>query len=156
MSILYLTLYCICLLWQFGELPVPLHFRTLIIIGALLYKFDHLSISPFIRTYGVIWNIISIQRRTVETCSTGLATSFQNDCSGFSASLVPGRFDRNLNLVIFQLITKTNIISCEFTLATNPPLWLVNIGSGYGLVPSGNKSLPEPMLTKFYDATWRH
>ena len=25
----------------------------------------------------------------------------------------------------------------------------VNIGSGKGLVPSGNKSLPEPMLTKF-------
>ena len=24
---------------------------------------------------------------------------------------------------------------------------LVNIGSGNGLVPSGNKSLPEPMLT---------
>ena len=24
---------------------------------------------------------------------------------------------------------------------------VVNIGSGYGLVPSGNKPLPEPMLT---------
>ena len=28
----------------------------------------------------------------------------------------------------------------------------VNIGAGKGLVPPGNKPLPEPMLTKFYDA----
>ena len=26
----------------------------------------------------------------------------------------------------------------------------VNIGSGNGLVPSGTKSLPDPMLTKIY------
>ena len=26
----------------------------------------------------------------------------------------------------------------------------VNIGSGNGLVPSGNKPLPEPMLTQIY------
>ena len=32
-------------------------------------------------------------------------------------------------------------------------LWLwVNVGSGNGLVPSGNKPLLEPMLTKFHDA----
>ena len=33
---------------------------------------------------------------------------------------------------------------------------LVNIGSGNGLVPSGNKPLPEPMLTQIYVAKWRH
>ena len=32
----------------------------------------------------------------------------------------------------------------------------VNIGSGNGLVPSGNKPLPEPMLIMFYDAIWHH
>ena len=32
----------------------------------------------------------------------------------------------------------------------------VNIGSGNGLVPSGNKPLPEPMLTQIYVAKWRH
>ena len=31
---------------------------------------------------------------------------------------------------------------------TKPYRWLVNIGSGNGLVPSGNKSLPELMLTQ--------
>ena len=30
---------------------------------------------------------------------------------------------------------------------------LVNIGSGNGLVPSGNKPLPGPLLKKFYDVT---
>ena len=34
--------------------------------------------------------------------------------------------------------------------------WSVSIGSGNGLVPSGNESLPEPILTKFYDTTWHH
>ena len=32
----------------------------------------------------------------------------------------------------------------------------VNFGSGKGLVPSGNKPLSEPMLTKIYVAIWRH
>ena len=32
----------------------------------------------------------------------------------------------------------------------------VNIGSGNGLVPSGNKPLPEPMLTQIYVVIWRH
>ena len=31
-----------------------------------------------------------------------------------------------------------------------------NIGWCNGLVLSGNKSLPEPMLTEIYDAIWRH
>ena len=29
-----------------------------------------------------------------------------------------------------------------------------NIGSWNGLVPDGTKPLPEPMLTKFYEAIW--
>ena len=32
------------------------------------------------------------------------------------------------------------------------PYWYVNIGSGNGLVLSGNKPLPEPMLTQIYVA----
>ena len=34
--------------------------------------------------------------------------------------------------------------------------WKVNIGSGNGLVPSGNKPLPEPILTQIFVAIWRH
>ena len=32
----------------------------------------------------------------------------------------------------------------------------VNIGSGNGLVPSGNKPLPEPILTQIVVGTWSH
>ena len=32
----------------------------------------------------------------------------------------------------------------------------VNIGSGNGLAPAGAKPLPEPMVTQFSDAIWRH
>ena len=41
-------------------------------------------------------------------------------------------------------------------IATAPRWWLVNIGSGNGLVPSGIKPLPELMLTQFYVVIWRH
>ena len=34
--------------------------------------------------------------------------------------------------------------------------WEVNIGLGYGLVPSGNKPLPEPMLAQVPDTIWHH
>ena len=40
--------------------------------------------------------------------------------------------------------------------ATKPHWWPVNIGSGNGLVPSGTKPLPEPMLTKTYDTKCCH
>ena len=34
--------------------------------------------------------------------------------------------------------------------------WQVNIHSGNGLVPSGNKSLPDPMLTNIYTISSDH
>ena len=32
----------------------------------------------------------------------------------------------------------------------------LNNGSGNGLVPLGNKPLPEPVLTKISNVIWRH
>ena len=39
---------------------------------------------------------------------------------------------------------------------TGPYLWLVNISSGNILVPSGNKPLPEQMLTQICVTIWRN
>ena len=52
-------------------------------------------------------------------------------------------------------------ISCDIALTekmtvTEPFWWLVNFGLGNGVVPSGNKPLPELMLSKTYAAIWRH
>ena len=33
---------------------------------------------------------------------------------------------------------------------------MISAGSGNGLVSSRHKLLPQPMLTPFYVATWRH
>ena len=44
--------------------------------------------------------------------------------------------------------------SCEF--ATRPHRWLINIGSGNGLVPSGNGPLLGMMFTQIYATMWRH
>ena len=58
-------------------------------------------------------------------------------------SLAPGRF-----------IVK---IALRWMPAATRPYWCyINIGSGNGLVLSGNKPLPEPMLTQIYVAKWRH
>ena len=47
-------------------------------------------------------------------------------------------------------VQDSNLVNhCEISQvhATELHWWLVNIGSGNGLVPSGNKPLPEPMFT---------
>ena len=44
--------------------------------------------------------------------------------------------------------------NCPQTNVTEPYWWLVNIGSGNGLVQSGNKPLPEPMLTQISLTIW--
>ena len=39
---------------------------------------------------------------------------------------------------------------------TNENMGEANIGSGNGLVPSGNNPLPKPMLTQIYVIIWHH
>ena len=58
-------------------------------------------------------------------------------------SLVPGRFERNFRQVIFERIFAIDGwgISCEMVT---------------GFMPSGNKSLSEPMFTQFYVIIWCH
>ena len=62
-----------------------------------------------------------------------------------------------ITLIIFILISRINVlhISCEVFLRHRTNDWLVNVGSGNGFVPSDSRLLPEPMLTKFYDAVTR-
>ena len=47
-------------------------------------------------------------------------------------------------------------ISCETALRWMPHCWLVDIGSGNALLPSGNKPLAESMLIQISVATWHH
>ena len=62
-----------------------------------------------------------------------------------------GWWGGNSKLVIFKHIWRIDIFSfslwnCLQVNATRPHWWLVNIGSGNGLVPSGTKPLPELMF----------
>ena len=49
---------------------------------------------------------------------------------------------------------KTSLWNSSQVNATESQYWGVNIGSGNVLVPSGNKPLPEPLLTQIYVAIW--
>ena len=75
-------------------------------------------------------------------------------------SLVPGEYEWNFRYVIFKgiLVTDGWGISCKNCLYLNifePNWWSTNIGSGNGLVPLGNKPLPDPVLTQICVTTWR-
>ena len=76
-------------------------------------------------------------------------------------SLAPGKFEWEFRYVIFKRILVINGcgISCEIALiwmSLGLHWWSVNIGPGNGLVQSGNKPSPEPMLTQISVAIWRH
>ena len=68
--------------------------------------------------------------------------------------MAPGKFEWNFRHVIFKQILVIDgwlrhlLWNCPNMNVTGLHWWSVNIGSGDGLVPSGNKPLPEPMLTQ--------
>ena len=66
-----------------------------------------------------------------------------------------GRYRCDLKLVIFKIYWSHGklfpVIFSQVN-ATRPHWGLVHTGPGDGLMPSSNKSLPEPMLAKFHDA----
>ena len=78
-------------------------------------------------------------------------------------SSAPGKFEWNFMHVIFKQILVIDGwgIACKIALIWMSldfidVRWSVNIGSGNGLVLSGNKPLLEPMLTQISVAIWCH
>ena len=57
---------------------------------------------------------------------------------------------------LYWLMPEVSLWNCSQMNVTGPHSWLVNIGSGNDLLPSGNKPLPEPVLTEIYIAIWHH
>ena len=65
----------------------------------------------------------------------------------FFKSLASGWCGCNFKLLIFKLVWRIDILSLSCVISLRwPHWWLVNIGLGNNLVPSGNKPLLEPML----------
>ena len=74
-------------------------------------------------------------------------------------SIVPRRFGCNFRCAISNICDWCLSHIAQISHQVNPkwPHWSqVNTGLGNGLVPSGNKPLTEPVLTKFYDTMWHH
>ena len=70
---------------------------------------------------------------------------------------MPGRFGCDFEIINFETQIKDGycehfLLNCLQGKATRPHWWWVGIGSGNGLVPLGNKPLPEPISTHIYDA----
>ena len=63
----------------------------------------------------------------------------------------------NLKSVFVRLKSKMSLATpVKLSLCEYHKRWLVSIGIGNGLVPSGRKLLPKPMLTECSVAIWRH
>ena len=89
----------------------------------------------------------------IDSCGRDNWVHIRSLCSALYKyiKLAPGKFEWNFRHVILKqiLVYDGSGIFCEIAL-----IWMlldftydeVNIGSGNGLVPSGNKPLPEPML----------
>ena len=71
-------------------------------------------------------------------------------------SLDPGKLEWNFRNVIFKWVLLINGFALLWMSLDFNKWWSVKIGSGNGLVPSGNKPLPEPVLTQISVAMWCH
>ena len=71
-------------------------------------------------------------------------------------SLAPEKFEWNFRYVIFKWIfmVEASLVKLSNMDITGLHWWSVNIGPGNGLVPPGNKPLPELMLTQIFVAIW--
>ena len=92
-----------------------------------------------------------------DTCQDNSSMGHEKD--SWIEWVSPGRFQLNISYANFKLILVIDGwswgISCENVFVTGPHWWSVNIGSGNGLVPSGSKPLPVPMLTQIYVTIWQ-
>ena len=123
--------------------------------------------------WGSNWQYVSINSGNGLALHRQQAVTWTNDdkviwchmaalgCNYSINSLAPGRFQFNFRKVIFKLTLVNGGWSISYEIALR---WMPqdltddksNIGSGNGLVPWGNKPLPEPMLTQIYVIKWRH
>ena len=77
-------------------------------------------------------------------------------------SMPPGGCSFNFMCVMFKCVVVITFLSISNTMyclyVNGSASWQmsVRIGLGNGLVLSGNKPLPEPMLTEIYVAIWCH
>ena len=89
---------------------------------------------------------------------------FHLGCTGYSQgtrgininSLTPRLYGSSFKSIIFKLLIQNSGVGtrCEIAL-TRTSLMRINIGSGKGLVLSGNKPLPKLLLAQICVAIWR-
>ena len=74
----------------------------------------------------------------------------------------PGRCGNCFQSIIFKHIVQNSSLggyslrNCCYGNGRERHWWKVKVVSGYGLLASGNKPLPEPMFTRICVAIWRH
>ena len=125
------------------------------------YQFQFLPLAWNYR-YQLTWKHLSVTKWPHHCSACGNYRS----CHPWSAKIehyhcmAPGSCGNNFKRIPFKFVIQNNSLctlwNCCQANATEPQQWKVNFGLGNGLVvPSGNKPLPEPILTQIYVAIER-
>ena len=140
------------------------------------YQTDQMVLNPGTEVFAGYVGYTSDNQQTMETvsnpleidrssnmgeCSMGNFNSLINSlspglCIKSFNSLAPGKVEWNFETDFSDWSMRHLLWNCPDMNVTGPHWWSVNIGSGNGLVPSGTKPLPEPVLTQIYVAIWHH
>ena len=139
-----------------------------VVISQIYYDQEHYKVSL---NFEFVWNIITgmgawpYTRRVnrylwwatsnylLSVCGSPTNMEYSTHIQTHFNSLFSKRCESNFWSVILKLNIQNSSLGsrCELAFQVNVT-FDVNIGSGNVLVPSGNKPLPEPMLTQIYAA----
>ena len=138
-----------------------------LLVSEWVIKFNSLSRTPERKAH-----VIHISCHPISTCLVFSNATYHISTKIFNRnivaraknSLVPGRCSCNIKLGNFRWVIFMQmlvIVGCRISHETafrwmSMDLPKVNIGWGNGLVPSGNKPLPGPVLTQTYVTIWDH
>ena len=108
----------------------------------LTFCWVNLKVFPTLACLGTRYCLIFATRGNIVCIDTGTCDTI---CISFTLAI--RYIDVSVNRYTPNKHLKYFLWNCYQVNATTPHWSLVNIGSGNGLVPSGNKPLPESMLT---------
>ena len=74
----------------------------------------------------------------------------------WSQEHLDGILKKQFSIIFYWLVSSDLLMIMPPDESHGTYWWWVNIGSGNGSVPSGNKPLPDPMLIQIFNTIWHH
>ena len=149
----------VCLIyWRLFSLEMYIHITTLTAMQNTLFFTEMYvpKIMLYACTHGCHYNMVQynmIFHMAYQSPRQNINLSFNSQKKTQYLT-----FAMSYGVSIVEIFEKIDcLIMTPLQINVTGPFWLkVNIVSGIGLVPSGNKPLSKPMLTQIYVIIWHH